>query len=117
MFHEEGNRSMAVVCGYELVVVEHQYNLTGQLGEPIYYQGKRDLDEPPPSDAHSRKNVGSEVLCRCGQVQRFCYVPPHPDRVVVLLVEGDPGEGEVGFFYLTPVSQERRFPVASWSAN
>ena len=37
---------------------------------------------------------------------------PQPDRIVVLLVEGDPGEGHLCFFYLTPVSQERRLPVA-----
>ena len=37
---------------------------------------------------------------------------PQPNQIVVLLVEGDPGEGHLGFFYLTPVSQERRLPVA-----
>ena len=41
---------------------------------------------------------------------------PEPDRIVVLLVEGDPGEGQVGFFYLPPVSQERRLPVAGRGA-
>jgi hypothetical protein len=40
------------------------------------------------------------------------YVSPQPNQIVVLLVEGDPGEGHLGFFYLTPVSQERRLPVA-----
>src|SRR5215212_2723198 len=39
MLHEEGHRSMAVVFGYELVVIEHQHHLTGQLGEPIISMG------------------------------------------------------------------------------
>src|SRR5215203_7291649 len=117
MLHEEGHRSMAVVFGHELVVIEHQHHLTGQLGEPIYYQGQRCLDEPPPSDTHYRKNIGSEVLVWCDQVQRFYYVPPHPDRVVVLLVEGDPGDRQAIISCLKPLGKECRLPVASWSAD
>jgi hypothetical protein len=44
-------------------------------------------------------------------------VPPQPDRIVVLLVEGDPGEGQFGHFYLTPVGQKNRLPVAGRGAN
>src|SRR5215208_715591 len=117
MLNEEDHRSMAVVFGYGLVVIEHQHDLIGQLGEPIYQHWKRCLDEPPPSDAHSRKNVGSEVLIRCGQVQRFYNVSPQPDRVVVLLVKGDPGDRQASISCLKPLGQERRLPVTSWGAN
>src|SRR5215213_5215486 len=51
-----------------------------------------------------------------GTAQRLHYVPPQPYRIVVLLVEEDPGEGHLGFFYLTPVGQERRLPVAGRGA-
>src|SRR5918999_4837076 len=37
-------------------------------------------------------------------------------RIVVLLVEGDPGEGHLCFFYLPPVGQESRLPVAGRGA-
>ena len=70
-----------------------------------------------PHGAHPDENIGSEVpLLRHDPAQRLHYVPPQPDRIVVLLVEGDPGEGHLGFFYLTPVGQERRLPVAGRGA-
>src|SRR5215207_714566 len=49
--HEEGHRFMNVLLGYELVVIEHQYNLVGQLGELVYERGKRDSDESLPRSA------------------------------------------------------------------
>ena len=117
VLHEEGNRLVGVLLGYELVVVEHQYNPMGQLGELVYEHGERRLVEPAPTGAHSHENIGSEALfLRHDSAQRLDYVPPQPDRIVVLLVEGDPGEGHLGFFYLTPVGQERRLPVAGRGA-
>ena len=117
VLHEEGHRLMRVLLGYELVVIEHQYNLIGQLGELVYERGERESGEPLPHGAHSHKNIGSEVLFLWhNPTQRLYYVPPQPDRIVVLLVEGDPGEGYLGFFYLTPVGQERRLPVAGRGA-
>jgi hypothetical protein len=43
-------------------------------------------------------------------------VSPQSNQIVVLLVEGDPGEGHLCFFYLTPVGKERRLPVAGRGA-
>ena len=104
---------MRALLGYELVVVEHHYNLIGQLGDLVYERGERDFDEPLPHGAQSNKNIGSEVPCLWHDLaQGLYYMSPQPDRIVVLLVEGDPGEGHLCFFYLTPVSQERRLPVA-----
>ena len=117
VIHEEGNRLMRVLLGYELVVIEHQYDLIRQLGELVYEGGQRYSDEPLPHSAHSHENIGPEVLAFWhNPAQRLYYVPPQPDRIVVLLVEGDPGEGQLGFFYLTPVGQERRLPVAGRGA-
>jgi hypothetical protein len=73
--------------------------------------------EPLPHGAHSHENIGTEVFPFWHDPpQRLNYVPPQPDRIVVLLVERDPGEGQVGFFYLTPVGQERRLSVAGRGA-
>ena len=108
---------MRVLLGYELVVIKHQYNLMGQLGELVYEHGKRCLDEPLSHGAHSHENIGSKVLFFWhSPAQSLYYVPPQPDRIVVLLVEGDPGEGQLGFFYLTPLGQKRRLPVAGRGA-
>src|SRR5829696_638330 len=108
---------MRVLLGHELVVIEHQYNLIRQLGELVYEPRKRYSDEPLSHGPHSHENIGSEVLFFWhNAAQRLYYVPPKPDRIVVLLVEGDPGEGQVGFFYLTPVGQECRLPVAGRGA-
>ena len=118
MLHEEGHRLVRVLLGYELVVIEHHDDPMGQLGELVYERGKRCSDEPLPHGAYSHKNIGPEVLLFWHNLaQRLYYVPPQPDRIVVLLVEGDPGEGHLGFFYLTPVGQERRLPVAGRGAN
>src|SRR5215211_4545599 len=104
VLQEEGHRVMRALLGHELVVIEHQYDSLGQLGELVYERGKRNSDEPLPHGTHSQKNICSEVLPFWhNAAQRLYYVPPKPDWIVVLLVEGDPGEGEFGFFYLTPV--------------
>ena len=103
---------MGVSLGYELVVIEHQDDPMGQLGDLVNERGKRYSDKPLPHGAHSHEDIGPEILFfRLGPVQRLDYVPPQPDRIIVLLVEGDPGEWHLGFFYLTPVCQERRLPV------
>jgi hypothetical protein len=76
----------------------------GQIGELVYEPRKRYSDEPLPHSAHSQENIFSEVLLFWqNAAQRLYYVPPKPDRIIVLLVEGDPGEGQVGFIYLMPV--------------
>jgi hypothetical protein len=89
----------------------------GQLGELVYEHGKRCLEELLSCGAHSHHNIGSKVLLWHSLAQSLYYVPPQSDRIVVLLVEGDPGEGQVGFFCLTPLGQERRLPVAGRGAN
>ena len=83
-----------------------------QLGELVYEHGKRYLDEPLPRGAHSHENIGPEVLFRHNPAQSFYNVPPHPDRIVVLLVEGDPGEGQASFYCSMPLGQERRLSVS-----
>ena len=116
VLNEEGNRLVDLPRAYGLVVIEHQYNRMGQLGDLVYERGKRCLDETLSHGAHPRENIGSEIFFWHDQAQRLDYVPPQPDRIVVLLVEMDPGEGQIGFLYLTPVGQERRLPVASRGA-
>ena len=97
---------MRVLLGHELVVIEHQYDSLGHLGERVYERGQYRLDDPLPTGAHSHEDIGSKALFfGHDPPQRFYYVSPQPDRIVVLFVEGDPGEGQVGFFYLTPVGQ------------
>src|SRR5215203_1145679 len=106
VFHEEGHRFMRVLPSYELVVIEHQYDSSGHLGERVYERGQYRLDDPPPTGAHSHEDIGSKALFfGHDPPQRFYYVSPQPYRIVVLFVEGEPGEGQVGFFYLTPVGQ------------
>src|SRR5215208_4480280 len=116
VLHEEGHRLMRVFLGYELVVIEHQHDLIGQLGELVYERGKRHSDEVLPRDTHSRENIGCEVLFWHDLAQCLDYMPPQPNQIVVLLVEGDPGEGNLCIFYLTPVGKERRLPVAGRGA-
>src|SRR5215208_1473663 len=62
VLQEEGHRLMSGLLGYELVVIEHQYNPTRQLGELIYERGKRDPNEPLSHSAHSHENIGPEIL-------------------------------------------------------
>jgi hypothetical protein len=88
----------------------------GQFSEFVYERGKRYSDEVLPRGTHSHENIGSEVLFWHNPAQCLYYVPPQPDRIVVLLVQGDPGEGQIGFFYVTPVGQERGLPVAGGGA-
>src|SRR5919107_1273455 len=74
-------------------------------------------DEPLPRGTHSHENVGSKVLFfRHDLTQRLYYVSPQPNRIVILLVEGDPAKGHLGFFYLTPVGKQRRLSVAGRGA-
>src|SRR5215211_5043246 len=104
VLQEEGHRVMRALLGHELVVIEHQDDRIGQLGDLVYERGERRFDEPLPHGAHSQENIGSEFLFFWHNLaQRLYYVPPQPDRIVVLLVEGDPRKGHLGFFYLTPV--------------
>src|SRR5215204_453617 len=116
VLHEEGHRLMRVFLGYELVVIEHQHDLMGQLGELVYERGKRHSDEVLPRDTHSRENIGCEVLYWHDLAPCLDYMPPQPNQIVVLLVEGNPGEGNLCIFYLTPVGKERRLPVAGRGA-
>ena len=95
---EEGHRHVGVLPGYELVVIEHQDDPMGQLGDLVYERGKRCFDEHLSRGAHAHENVGPEVLFWHDPAQRLYNVPPQPDRIVVLLVEGDPGEWHLGLF-------------------
>jgi hypothetical protein len=70
-----------------------------------------------PHGAHCDENIGSELLHLWHNLaQRLYNVSPQPYRIVILLVEGDPGEGHLCFLYLTPVGQERRLPVTGRGA-
>jgi hypothetical protein len=91
------------MLGYELVIVEHQYHSLGQLGELVYEHGKRYLDEPLPYGAHSPNNIGCEILFWHNLAQRLYHVHPQSDWIVILLVDGDPGERQAGFFCLKPL--------------
>src|SRR5215216_6880831 len=116
VLYKEGHRLVACGLGYELVVSEHHHHPMGQVGKLVYEHGKRYPDESTPRGAHSHENIDSETLFWCNPAHRFYYMPPQPDGIVVLFVEGDPGEQSVGFFLLTPLGQEYRLSVAGRSA-
>src|SRR5215213_5787478 len=116
VLNEEGHRLMDLPRAYGLVVIEHQYNRMGQLGDLVYERGKRCLDVTLSHGAHPRENIGSEALFWHDPAQRLDDVPPQPDRIVVLLVKGDPGDEQIGFFYVTPVGQKRCLSVAGRGA-
>src|SRR5215204_5309996 len=116
MLHKEGHRLVTVVLGYELVVIEHEYYPMGQLGELVYEHGKRALVEPVSLGVHFPNNIGCEVLPWRNLAQSLHNVPPQPDRIVVLLVDGDPGEGQAGLFCSKPLGKERRLSVAGRGA-
>src|SRR5918995_5350133 len=107
-----GYRFVTAVLGYELVIIEHNYQLMGQPGEIVYKHGKRCLGERLTYAARSHKSIGTEVLFWLNLAHRFNDVHPHPDRIVVLLVQRNPAEGHAGFFCLPPLGQERRLAVA-----
>ena len=117
VLHEEGHRPVGLARAHVLVVVEDHDNPTGQLGEPVYERGKRRFDERPARRSHSREDVRPEVYLRQGPAQRLRHVPPQPDRVVVALVEGDPGEGRLGLLRPQPVGKERGLAVAGGGAQ
>src|SRR5215218_7716923 len=87
----------------------------GQLAELVYERGKRYLGEILTYAAQSHESTGAEVLFWLNLPHRFYYVPPHPDRIVILLVQRNPAEGHAGIFCLPPLGQERRLAVASRS--
>ncbi len=104
-------------CGYEMVVVEHEHDTLGQLGDLVYERGKGYSDQLLPHGARTHRNLGSKVLLfRHNPAQRLYYVPPRPDRIVILLVEGDPRERQFVVFCSAPVGQDRRLPVAGRGA-
>ena len=106
---------MTAVLGYELVIIEHDYHPMGQLGELVYEGGKRYLGEIPTYAAQSHESIGAEVLFWLNLAHRFYDMHPHPDRIVILLVERNPAEGHAAFFCLPPLGQERSLAVASRS--
>src|SRR5918997_3379422 len=87
----------------------------GQLGEIVYELGKCYLGERLTYAAQSQESIGAEVLFWLNLAHRFYDMHPHPDRIVVLLVQRNPAEGHAGFFRLPPLGQERRLAVASRS--
>ena len=106
---------MTAALGYELVIIEHDYHPMGQLGELVYEGGKRYLGEIPTYAAQSHESIGAEVLFWLNLAHRFYDMHPHPNRIVILLVERNPAEGQAAFFCLPPLGQERRLAVASRS--
>src|SRR3712207_4743021 len=80
-----GYRLVTAVLGYGLVIIEHNYQLIGQLGEVVYEFGKRYLGERLTYAAQSQESIGTEVLIWLNLAHRFYDVHPHPDRIVVLL--------------------------------
>src|SRR3712207_5659718 len=82
-----GYRLVTAVPGYALVIVEHNYQLMGQLGEIVYELGKRYLGERLTYAAQSQESIGTEVAFWLNLAHRFNDVHPHPDRIVILLVE------------------------------
>jgi hypothetical protein len=109
-----GYRFVTAVLGYELVIIEHNYQLMGQPGEIVYKHGKRCLGERLTYAAQSHKSIGTEVLFWLDLAHRFNDVHPHPDRIVILLIETHPAECPADFCFL-PLGKERRLAVASWS--
>src|SRR3712207_6179723 len=85
----------------------------GQLGEVVYEFGKRYLGERLTYAAQCHESIGTEVLFWLNLAHRFYDVHPHPDRIVILLVESNPAERRPGFLCLLPLGQERRLAVAS----
>src|SRR3712207_5689409 len=107
-----GYRFVTAVLGYELVIIEHNYHLMGQLGEIVYELGKHYFGERLTYAAQPDESIGTEVLFWLNLAHRFNDVHPHPDRIVVLFVQRNPAEGQAGFFCLPPMGQERRLAVA-----
>jgi hypothetical protein len=81
-----GYRFVTAILGYAVVIIEHNYQLIGQLGEIVYKRGKRYLGERLTYAAQSRESIGTEVLFWRNLAHRFNDVHPHPDRIVILLV-------------------------------
>src|SRR5215218_6681629 len=82
-----GYRLVTAVLGYELVIIEYNYQLMGQLGEIVYELGKRYLGERLTYVAQPDESIGTEVVLWLNLAHRFNDVHPHPDRIVILLVE------------------------------
>jgi hypothetical protein len=116
VLYEEGYRRESVVLDYELVVIEHHYHPLGPLSQLVYEHGKCYLAEPLTRGVHPHKKTCPEVFSwrTLGRnlAQRFYNVPPQPGWIVVLLVDGDPGEVQASFFCLTPLGKERGLAVA-----
>ena len=75
--HEEGNGLVGLYLGYELIVIEHQHNPTGQLGELVYEHGERRPDERLSHGPQPHEQVGPEILVfRRSPAQRLYYVRP-----------------------------------------
>jgi hypothetical protein len=74
--------------------------------------GKHRFDEVGPLHAQASEGVGPEPFSRRDPTQGLEDEFPQPGWIVVLLVEGYPGEGQVGLFDSAPLVQERRLPVA-----
>src|ERR671910_846715 len=59
--------------------------------ERVHEHGKDVARNLRAGDAERREDGGPELFPQGAPAQRLDYVPPQPDRVVVLLVERDPG--------------------------
>src|SRR5829696_3595150 len=94
--YEEAYRLVAFAVRYAVVVVKHQYHPAREFRKVVHERGKRRFDEVGPHHAQAREGVGPEPFLRRDPTQGLDDVLPQPGRIVVLLVEGDPGEGLVG---------------------
>ena len=116
VLHKELHRLAAPIVGRELVVVEHQGYLLRHLAKLVDELGNYGVDDARAGDVQSRKGA-AKPFPRHTMAQRFDDMPPQPDRIVVLLVQGDPGESAVSLFRTQPLGQEDRLAVAGRSAD
>src|SRR5688572_29414569 len=117
MLHKEVHRLVATVTSRELVVVEHQQHLSLHPTKLVHEHGKYGIYDTRAGDAKRRENAGPEPFTSRAPVQRLDYVPPQADRIIVLLVEGDPGKDPIGSPRAQPLGQEYRLAVPGRGAD
>jgi len=93
--YEETYRLVTFAVRYVVIVVEHQYHPVREFRKVVHERGKHRFDEIDPHHAQAREGVDPEPFLRRNPTQGLDDVLPQPDRIVVLIVEGDPGEGLV----------------------
>ena len=117
VLHEKLHRLAAPIVGCELVVVEHQRYVLRHLAKLVHEPGKYGVDDPRAGDVQRRERGGAKPFFRHTPAQRFDDMPPQANRIVVLLVQGDPGESAVSLVRRQPLGQEDRLAIAGRSAD